>query len=158
PDVDSRRITRVEQSGNGFNITVSDGHRFATRRVVVATGIASFAARPSEFADIAPELASHTIDQNNLARFKGKSVVIVGGGQSALESAALLKEFGAEPEVLVRESHLNWVGLHAGLHQLGAISQLLYSNRDVGPAGISRLVAAPHLFRRFPREFQDRVA
>jgi len=34
----------------------------------------------------------------------------------------------------------------------------LYSTRDVGPAGISRLVAMPHLFRRFPRSFQDRTA
>ena len=35
---------------------------------------------------------------------------------------------------------------------------MLYSTRDVGPAGISRLVAMPHLFRRFPRGFQDRTA
>jgi hypothetical protein len=35
---------------------------------------------------------------------------------------------------------------------------MLYSTRDVGPAGISRLVSMPHLFRRFPRSFQDRTA
>ena len=35
---------------------------------------------------------------------------------------------------------------------------MMYSDRDVGPAGISRLVAVPHLFRRFPRAFQDRTA
>jgi FAD-dependent urate hydroxylase len=32
---------------------------------------------------------------------------------------------------------------------------MLYSTRDVGPAGISRLVAMLHLFRHFPRRFQD---
>ena len=50
------------------------------------------------------------------------------------------------------------MGLHSGLHHLGMISRMLYSNRDVGPAGISRLVSMPHLFRRFPRGFQDRTA
>ena len=58
----------------------------------------------------------------------------------------------------MRQPKLNWVGLHAKLHRLGLISSILYSNRDVGPAGISRLVAAPHLFRLFPREFQQRAA
>jgi FAD-dependent urate hydroxylase len=61
-------------------------------------------------------------------------------------------------EVIAREKHLNWVGLHPRLHHLGIISRMLYSNRDVGPAGISRLVSMPHLFRRFPRAFQDRTA
>jgi hypothetical protein len=53
---------------------------------------------------------------------------------------------------------LNWVGLHYRLHHLGPISWLLYSDRDVGPAGLSRLVSVPRLFRRLPREFQDRTA
>lgn len=61
-------------------------------------------------------------------------------------------------EVIARSKALNWVGLHARLHHLGILSRLLYSTRDVGPLGISRLVAAPHLFRRFPRRFQDRAA
>jgi hypothetical protein len=35
---------------------------------------------------------------------------------------------------------------------------LLYSDRDVGPAGLSRLVAMPHFFRVFPRGFQNRAS
>jgi len=83
---------------------------------------------------------------------------VIGAGQSALESAALFKELGIPVEVIARTKSLNWVGLHARLHHLGLISKMMYSNRDVGPAGISRLVAMPHLFRRFPRFFQDRTA
>jgi hypothetical protein len=69
----------------------------------------------------------------------------------------LLKEAGIQVEVIARTKTLNWVGLHPRLHNLGLISAMLYSKRDVGPAGISRLVAMPHLFRRFPRYFQDRT-
>ncbi len=104
------------------------------------------------------QLASHSSEHNDLSKFKGQRVVVIGAGQSALESAALLKEAGTDVEVIARQGILNWVGLHPRLHHLGPVSRLLYSSRDVGPAGISRLVAAPHVFRRFPRWFQDRTA
>ncbi|MGH9343378.1 MAG: NAD(P)-binding domain-containing protein [Terriglobia bacterium] len=158
PDVDQRLVRRVEQNTNGFVVTLADGETFHSRRVVVATGIDSFAARPREFDGLSPELVSHSREHTDLGEFRGRSVVVIGGGQSALESAALLRENGAEVEVLVRQDHLKWVGLHPRLHHLGFVSRMLYSKRDVGPAGISRLVAAPHLFRRLPRGFQDKTA
>jgi hypothetical protein len=85
-------------------------------------------------------------------------MAVIGAGQSALESAALFSESGIEVEVIARKKTLNWVGLHSRLHHLGVISKMLYSKRDVGPAGISRLVAMPHLFRRLPRRLQERTA
>ena len=107
---------------------------------------------------IPSSLASHSSQHKDLSIFSGKSVVVVGAGQSALESAALLMESGASVEVICRRDNLLWVGRHPRLHHLGLVSKMLYSKRDVGPAGISRLVAAPHVFRRFPRWFQDRAA
>lgn len=158
PDVDQRLVRRVAPNENGFVVTLSDGETFHSTRVAVATGIDCFAARPKEFHELPAELASHSREHTDLSKFRGRSVAVIGGGQSALESAALLREHGAEVEVLVRQDHLNWVGLHPGLRCLGAVSRMLYSKRDVGPAGISRLVAAPHLFRRFPRAFKDKIA
>jgi FAD-dependent urate hydroxylase len=158
PDVDTRHVRNVERRNGGFRVILDDGEQVDCRRVVVATGIGSFSYRPAQFKGLSGGLVSHSIEETDLSRFAGKKVAVVGGGQSALESAVLLKESGAEPEVLVRNPVLNWVGRHARLHHLGLLSRLLYSDRDVGPAGISRLVAMPHLFRRFPRKFQDRVA
>jgi hypothetical protein len=34
----------------------------------------------------------------------------------------------------------------------------LYSSRDVGPAGLSRLVSTPRLFRTLPRRLRDKAA
>jgi len=158
PHLERRHVTRVDLDTGGFRVSLADGEEFLSRRVLVATGIGTFASRPAEFVGIPAELASHSSEQNDLRRFKGQRVVVVGAGQSALESAALFKEAGIEVEVIGRQKSLRWVGLHPKLHHLGAISWLLYSPRDVGPAGISRLVAMPHLFRRFPRQFQDRTA
>ena len=158
PDLEHREVRSVEIDGRGFRVRMVDGEQFVSRRVVIAAGIAAFARRPAEFAAIPSALASHTSEHSDLRKFKGQQVIVIGAGQSALESAALLKEADIKVEVIARTQKLNWVGLHPRLHHLGAISKMLYSKRDVGPAGISRLVAMPHLFRRLPRGFQDRTA
>ena len=158
PFLENRQIAGLDMDARGFKVSMADGEQFTSRRVVVATGISAFAYRPPEFAGLPPELASHAIEQKDLSNFQGQRVAVIGAGQSALESAALLHEAGSEVEVLARNRTLNWVGMHPRLHRLGIVSKLLYSTRDVGPAGISRLVAAPHLFRRFPRAFQNRTA
>jgi hypothetical protein len=158
PDLDERLVRNVEIDARGFKVLLADGEEFTSRRVVVASGISAFSARPAEFAGIPSALVSHTSEHNDLRKFKGRVIVVIGAGQSALESAALFNEAGIRVEVIARSETLNWVGLHPRLHHLGVISKMLYSPRDVGPAGISRLVAMPHLFRRFPRGFQERTA
>ena len=158
PDLDKRQILSVEVDARGFKLVMAGGGEITSRRVVVAAGISPFTTRPPAFTGIPSGLASHTSEHNDLQKFKGQRVVVIGAGQSALESAALFKEASIQVEVIARTKTLNWVGLHPRLHHLGVISQMLYSTRDVGPAGISRLVAMPHLFRRFPRRFQDRTA
>jgi FAD-dependent urate hydroxylase len=158
PDVEKCSVTRVEANGHGFRLTLASGEVFRSRRVVLATGIGNFVWRPAEFNAIPQALASHSSEHTDLGRFKGHRVAVIGGGQSALESAALLHEAGADVEVIARQTSLNWVGLHYRLHHLGAISWLLYSDRDVGPAGISRLVSMPRLFQVLPRKVQDRAA
>jgi hypothetical protein len=158
PDVDRRRVVRLDRLGDGFALSLDDGETLRARRVVVAGGIEPFAHRPAEVADVPRELASHTGEHRDLSRFAGQRVLVVGGGQSALESAALMHESGAEVEVLVRADHITW--LHGGKYHrmLGRAAPLVYAPTDVGPMGLSRLVAVPDLFRRLPRRLQDPLA
>jgi FAD-dependent urate hydroxylase len=158
PDLDRRPVETIDADGTGFRLVLAGGERLAARRVVIAAGIKPFANRPAFAAGLPPGLASHTGDHQDLSGFSGARVLVVGGGQSALESAALLHESGAEAEVVVRADHLNW--LHGGKYQrrLGRLSPLLYAPTDVGPMGLSRLVAVPDLFRRFPRGVADPLA
>jgi FAD-dependent urate hydroxylase len=161
PNLDRRKITRIETDPKGFLVTVEDGERFTSRRVVVAAGIAAFAYRPPAFDTFPATLASHTSDHVDLKEFAGKSVLVVGGGQSALESAALLHENGAAAEVVSRSNHIHWLQGWASrtLHRrLGKLTnRILYAPTDVGPAGISQLMARPDLLRRLPRSLQDRL-
>lgn len=86
---------------------------------------------------------------------------MIGSGQSALESAALLFEAGAAVEVAARAHQIHWLQGWASttLHwRLGNIVRnLLYAPTDVGPAGVSQLVARPDVLRRLPRRLQDKL-
>ena len=158
PDVDRRTISHIAASNGGFVMTLEDGDQLTASRVVVAAGIGGFEARPRRFRELGEHRATHTGDHRDLDGFRGKRVTIVGGGQSALESAALLAERGATPDVLVREDHVHW--LHGGKYHraLGRFAPIVYAPTDVGPMGLSRVVAIPDLFRRLPRPVQDPLA
>ena len=156
PQIDPRQVARIEQNGS-FRLELVDGERVRAARVVVAAGIMPFAWRPPEFRDLPGELASHTSEHRDLQRFAGKDVMVVGGGQSALESAALLYESGANVEVLVRAPRIYFLRRARGLlHRLGPVTDLLFAPAEVGPAGVSRLVSMPNWYRRLPRSVQDR--
>ena len=97
------------RTATGFVLELEDGEPMRARRVVVAAGIAPFAYRPPLFDTLRPGLVSHAVEHRDLGLFDGRRVIVIGGGQSALESAALLREAGAEVEVLVRERDIYWL-------------------------------------------------
>jgi len=159
PDLDQRRISRVERGANGFRLSTQDGEVFESRRVIVAGGIGSFARKPQQFQALPPELVSHTNEHRCFAGSSGKKFLVVGSGQSALESAALLHEAGADVEVVARARHIHWLQGWASTtlhHRMGRLTRrILYAPTDVGPAGLSQLLARPHLVRLLPRTVQD---
>lgn len=157
PELDRRKIASIHKDSATFRVTVEDGEEAQARRVIVAGGIAPFAYRPIEFRALPGSFVSHTSEHCDLQPFCSKRVAVIGGGQSALETAALLHESGAEVEVIARCEQIHWLGWKARLQQLGPVAKCFYSWTDVGPAGISRVVSAPRLLQQFPRELQDRL-
>ena len=161
PDVDRRRVTYLAKESRGFRVRLEDGEEFQARRVVVATGVGSFAQRPAQFAGLTASLVSHSFDHGDLSRFAGQRVVVVGAGQSALESAALLHEAGAEIEVVVRAPGI--YSLPDSPHQASfaraarrLLSPIARPALDImSPRFVSWLIAWPRMFRRSPRALQD---
>lgn len=151
PDVDPRRVAHIQPFERGFVVSLEDGDRLDSRRVVVAAGISTFAVGPPQFDGIPPDLATHSSEHRDLARFDGRRVAVIGGGQSAIETAALLHENGADVEVIMRASQLQWVGRAP---RSGLIGRLLFDRTDVGPGVISHLVARPRFLRLLPAPIQ----
>jgi lysine/ornithine N-monooxygenase len=156
-DVDATKVAEVSREGSIFKVRLEDGGSFRSRRVVVAAGIGSFHYKPAVFAHLPGAQASHCYEGRKIAEFAGKRVVVIGAGQSALESAALLHEAGAQVEIIARIERLRWIGMHSWLHHMGPLSDILYSKHDIGPAGISRLVANPNLVFHFPLKIKDKI-
>lgn len=158
PDLDTRSVASVEPTGAGFRLRLDDGEIVPARRVAVAAGIAGFARRPAGLDALPRELVSHASEHSGFGRFAGRRVLVVGSGQSALESAALLHESGAMVEVVARAPRFHWLRGGRLRKWLGPLSRLLYPSTDVGPPGINWIVAFPDLFRQLPGALQERLA
>jgi cation diffusion facilitator CzcD-associated flavoprotein CzcO len=160
PDLDTRRVERIELSNGRFRLTLADGDTLDAERVVIAAGISLFARLPAEFGSVPDHMVSHSSVESDLGRHAGRRTIVVGGGQSALESAALLREAGADVEVLVRRPQVHWLDQRASWlkSEANPLRGLFYPPTDVGPPGLNQLVAAPDLFRRLPRRLQDPIA
>jgi FAD-dependent urate hydroxylase len=108
PGIEPRQVRRVEHAGRGFHLTLDSGEEVETDTVVLAAGVADFAYVPAELAAAVPggpspcAAVSHSSQHRDLSGFAGRDVAVIGAGQSALESAALLHEAGARVQVLAR--------------------------------------------------------
>lgn len=157
PELDAREVARIEVTSDGFRSVLEDGTALHSRRIVVAAGIGPFQKIPAEFQALPASQLTHCYSGFDVHGFQRKKVVVIGAGQSALESAALLHEAGADVEIIVKIETLRWIGQHPWLHKLGPVSSMLYSKHDIGPAGISRLVAYPHIVKRIPLGLRDKI-
>jgi hypothetical protein len=153
PHLERRTVADVSPNSRGFHVRLDNGEEFHARRVVVATGISLFAKRPEHFADLPAAAVSHSFDHADLSRFRGQKVAVVGAGQSALESAALLHESGAAVEVLARTQSVCMLpdGKRTGLS-----AELARPPFDImGPRFLSWLIAWPRVLRHSPRALQN---
>lgn len=156
-DLDQRNVVSIGLDRQVFALTLESGEIVRVLQVVVAAGIGPFKRIPDVFKRLDPALASHCYEGKSIRGFAGKRVAVIGAGQSALESAALLHEAGADVEIIAKSPHLRWLGGHQWLHELGPISSLLYSYHDIGPVGISRLVSMPNVVRHLPLDLRDKI-
>ena len=157
PIVENESVSRISCENSTFVTALATGARVRSRFVVVAAGIAAFQRKPAVFAELPEQYASHCYEGRSIQELAGRRIAVIGAGQSALESAALLGEAGSNVEVIASIPELRWIGMHKWLHELGPVSKLLYSKYDVGPAGISRLVANPKVVSFIPLDLKDKI-
>jgi hypothetical protein len=155
PDVDPCYVEHLSQDGPRFRLEMADGRTVMASRVVLAVGIGPFPYIPEIFRNLPDELVSHTMRYADLTPFRGKTVVVVGHGQSALEWAAMLHEAGAEVEVIARDTVI-WIDRKL-YRYTGPAKHIFYPSSDVGPPGLNWLIAYPQIFRRLPDETRATV-
>jgi glycine/D-amino acid oxidase-like deaminating enzyme len=100
--VEQARVVSVTQSAGGYSLQLDSGEAAFARKLVLATGLFALKHTPDMLARLPRDTISHSADHHDLSRFAGRRVAIVGGGQSAVETSALLHEQGAQVALVSR--------------------------------------------------------
>jgi hypothetical protein len=160
PDLDTRAVIRVEALDDCFRLVLEDGDTFIAQRVVMATGLLGHEYRPAQFDGLPRALVSHSCEHIDSERYRRKRVAVIGRGQSACESAALLHEAGADVEIVCRGS-LVWnadPGQRSSLRKAvrGMLGNMLIPPSQVGPFPHNWVNETPGIIQRFSQQTRDR--
>jgi len=155
PEIADRMLVSLARNGRDFELTFSDGHRIEAERVVLATGHMAFSYVPEVLSKLPANVATHSSVHRDFAQFSGRDVTVVGAGQSALETAALLHEQGVHVRVIARAGEVLW---NLPPRKSSGVQSIMHVEAGLGPGwrawAISEL---PRVFSRLPLEKRRRI-
>jgi thioredoxin reductase (NADPH) len=100
-------IVDVDFSGSPYKVTPGSGEPFETHTVIIATGArANYMGLPSEEAFKNRGVSACAVCDGALPRFRNKPLVVVGGGDSAIEEATYLTKFASRVYLVHRRDEL----------------------------------------------------
>jgi cation diffusion facilitator CzcD-associated flavoprotein CzcO len=105
PQVEEAKLVRLEKNEGEFLLTLDTGETFATRKVILAVGISSYADVPPALSALSLGRVGHSSQVLQPAVFAGD--VVVGSGASAIDLAAL-REPGAKVTIVSRRRSLEF--------------------------------------------------
>jgi cation diffusion facilitator CzcD-associated flavoprotein CzcO len=156
PQLEDVQVTRVARGRQGFEVTTSTGEVASAREVVIATGIMKFANLPEAVAGLPAEFVTHSSQHNDLGRFAGQRVAVLGAGASALDTAALLQRSGADVHLIARRGALAFHDKPKPSRTL--VERIKAPRSGLGVGWRSRLCTdIPDVFRALPESLRLRV-
>lgn len=150
PELEDKLVASVDRAPGGFLLRLEDGETFQARKVVLAVGITHFEHVPENLAHLPAEFFSHSARHREVEPFRGHSVVVIGGGASALDLAGLLREAGADVQMVTRAAELHFHSQPTGKPR-SWWQQIRHPQSGLGPGTRSRFYAdAPGAFHYLP--------
>jgi thioredoxin reductase len=154
--LDRQPVVELRKDRAGYSIRLEDGEVLTSKAVVVATGISYFGCVPAPLNTLHESLCTHSSAHNDLSGFKNRRVVVLGGGASATDLAALLLEAGSSVRIVARRPlkfHLPPSTTPQSLWK-----KIREPNLGLGPGLKSAFyTAAPDLFYLLPRTQRHRI-
>jgi cation diffusion facilitator CzcD-associated flavoprotein CzcO len=150
PELEDKQVVSIERSSEGFLLQLDNGERFSARNVVLAVGITHFEYVPENLASVPAEFLSHSSRHHDVEQFRGREVVVIGGGSSALDWAALLQEAGVDVQLVARQAALKFHGKLTGKER-SLWERIQRPQTGLGPGWRASFYAnAPAAFHRLP--------
>ena len=153
PMLEEVDVKHLKKSPYGFFLTLENGDTLEAARVVLAVGISHFAHKPDCLQNL-PAGVTHSFDHHDLGGFAGRDVLVLGAGSSAVDTAALLAEAGANTRLMARASQIHY---HSPPDPTAAswLRAITYPASGIGPGWRSFFCShAPRLFRRLPEQLR----
>jgi thioredoxin reductase len=155
PELEDKLVIGLERLPNGFLLRLDDGEVVPAQRVVLAVGITHFAYTPSNLTQLPAEFVSHSFAHHDLEPFRGRSVVVIGGGSSAIDLAGLLHEGGADVQLVARTTELKFHERQQLDRPRSLWERVRYPQSGIGPGLKSRLFAnSPMAFHYLPENIR----
>lgn len=148
PDVRDLTVTKVTGRDGGFMVEFAEAESMVARQVIVATGVVPHRYVPDELSKLPSDLVTHAIDHSTLAPYKGRRVAVIGAGQSALETAAILHEEGADVQMIVRGPALKFVDPNP--EHVSALGQIKWPVTQLCEGWWCVFANSPGIFRLLP--------
>lgn len=158
PDLDETYVATVEKQDGRFKVTLVDGRILSSKAVVMAPGLCYYPHWPTEYQHLSPENISHTFDYITFDHLVGKQVIIIGGGQSALETAALAYESGVNVQVVSRR-RIGWIKEFGSFPEhRPMLERLRRPKAGISPSWFNWLIEHfPYTFQRLPRSTRNEL-
>jgi thioredoxin reductase (NADPH) len=100
-------VTSVDFSGSPLKLTTSENGSFETHTVILATGAsANYLGLPSEEKFKNKGVSACAVCDGALPRFRNKPLVVVGGGDSAVEEASYLTKYASKVYLILRRGEM----------------------------------------------------
>jgi FAD-dependent urate hydroxylase len=115
-------VLRIDPLDSLLALELAGGGRILTRKVVMATGREGLGRPqiPAFMRDVPRRFWAHTADDIDFAALRGRRVVVVGGGASAMDNAGEALEAGcSELRLLIRRDTLPRVNKLTGIGSAG---------------------------------------
>ncbi|MBE3560254.1 MAG: NAD(P)/FAD-dependent oxidoreductase [Ktedonobacteraceae bacterium] len=155
PHVDETYVSSIQRHEGQFLLTLADGRLVRAPVVVMAIGVYYYSNRPAEFSGFPPELVSHAFDHGSYDKFAGKEMVVIGGGQSAVEYASLLHQLGATVHLVTRRP-IHWLEPDR-TYERSLLEKFRAPDSALAPGWRNVVLERmPYLFYQFPQERKDR--
>ena len=156
PAAEDRLVKKIERDRDGFGLVFDDGQQAQARRVIVAVGVTPFQYMPEALRSLGGRYATHSFDHHDLSRLAGQRVAVVGGGASAIDLAALLREQGVDVSLISRRSTLKFSSSGPRQGERPSLwSQIRHPPSGLGPGLRSRFSTdAPLVFHALPKKLR----
>jgi hypothetical protein len=155
PELEEKLVENVDRRDTGFVLTLESGEEVKTKRVIFAVGITHFRHVPAVLQQLPDEFLSHSFQVSDVDGFRGRRVVVIGAGSSAIDLAALLYEAGADVQLVARAKALLFHEKMPMDKPRSLWQKVRSPLSGLGPGIRSRMFAdAPGVFRYLPENYR----